>query len=86
MSENEDKEDGLSSTAVLIISGIIVFVLIFGVFIFVEEVLGYKERYDGPDWFIDVLVLGTLAIGIFLWKLVAAAIGSRWGATRRKRP
>ena len=86
MSENEDKEDGLSSTAVIIISGIIVLILISGVFIFIEEVLGYKERYDGPDWFIDVAVLGTLAIGIFLWKLVIVAIDSRWGARRRKRP
>ena len=76
----------LSKTTIMIISGLIVWPLWFGLLggiaIFYEEVLGHKE--EGPDWIINVAVITIFAIGFFLWRLVGSYMMSLWGESNQK--
>lgn len=78
----------LPKTTVVIISGLIVwpiwFGLLVGIGIFYEEVLGHKEAYEGSDWIINVVVITIFAIGFFLWRLVGGYMMSLWGESNQK--
>ena len=80
---NQNHKRRLSRTAVLVISGVIVWPLWFGLLacvgIFTEEVLGWKDAYHGPEWIPKMAVIGIFGMGLFLWKALAAMIESRWG-------
>lgn len=74
---------GLSPTAILVVSGVIIGPLWFGtlalVGIFVEEVLGWKKAYHGPKWIPGSVAIVLFGVGFFLWKIAVSVIGSRWG-------
>jgi len=73
----------LSPRTVVVISGIVVWPVWFGILvlvgIFVEEVLGWKQAFDGPDWIPRTVAIVLFGAGFFLWRIAAAVVDSRWG-------
>ncbi|MCK4846231.1 MAG: hypothetical protein KAS88_01065 [Deltaproteobacteria bacterium] len=50
-----------------------------GMFILIEEVFGYNEISDGPEWIVEIVAFVIIGIGFFLWSRLAPAIESRLG-------
>ncbi len=74
---------GLSATAVLVISGVIAWPLWLGtlaaVGIYLEEILGWKQAFNGPKWIPQIVAVALFGAGFFIWKIAAVGIRSRWG-------
>ena len=66
------------------ISGIVVWPVWFGtlllVGLFAEEVLGWKEAYEGPEWVTTAMAIALFGAGFFLWRIAASVIEFRWGS------
>jgi hypothetical protein len=85
--ENKSREP-LSNIHITIISGVIVWPLwlglVCGIAIYIEEVLGYKEAYRGPDWIPNAVALAIFGMGFFAWRVVGNLIAARWGEPSEK--
>ncbi|MHC4618690.1 MAG: hypothetical protein ACYTEQ_13165 [Planctomycetota bacterium] len=85
--ENKPRKP-LSNTLIAIIAAIIVgplwFGFVGGLFFLIDEVSGYEERYEGPDWIPHAIAIAILGIGFFLWRVVGSLIAARWGEASKE--
>lgn len=72
---------GLSPRAVVVVSGLIVWPVWFGILVgagvFIEEVLGW-EGPVGSKWLVNLAAFSIIGIGFFLWRVVGSMVAARW--------